>query len=45
QQLTANRKRRGQQAKERRTNMAFGKPMKSLIPSMDLFKKMIDPNA
>ncbi|MGF9814274.1 Replicase RepFR55, partial [Bacillus toyonensis] len=45
QQLTANRKRREQQAKERRTNMAFGKPMKSLIPSMDLFKKMTDPNA
>ena len=44
-QLTANRKRREQQAKERTTNMAFGKPMKSLIPSMDLFKKMIDPNA
>lgn len=44
-QLTANRKRREQQAKERITNMAFGKPMKSLIPSMDLFKKMIDPNA
>ncbi|MBG9510586.1 Replicase RepFR55 [Bacillus thuringiensis] len=39
-QLIANRKRRQQQA-----NMAFGKPMKSLIPSMDLFKKMIDPNA
>ena len=38
-QLTANRKRREQQAKERTTNMAFGKPMKSLIPSMDLFKK------
>ncbi|MBZ4225843.1 Replicase RepFR55 [Bacillus wiedmannii] len=45
QQLTANRKRREQQTKERRTNMAFGKPMKSLIPSMDLFKKMTDPNA
>lgn len=45
QQLTANRKRREQQAKERRTNMAFGKTMKSLIPSMDLFKKMTDPNA
>ncbi|OPA30567.1 Replicase RepFR55 [Bacillus cereus] len=44
-QLTANRKRREQQAKECTTNMAFGKPMKSLIPSMDLFKKMIDPNA
>ncbi|HDR7790902.1 Replicase RepFR55 [Bacillus cereus group sp. Bc252] len=44
-QLTANRKRREQQVKERTTNMAFGKPMKSLIPSMDLFKKMIDPNA
>ncbi|PGV98339.1 Replicase RepFR55 [Bacillus cereus] len=44
-QLTANRKRREQQAKERTTNMVFGKPMKSLIPSMDLFKKMIDPNA
>ncbi|MFQ6571339.1 Replicase RepFR55 [Bacillus sp. AF53] len=44
-QLTANRKRREQQAKERRTNMAFGKPMKSLIPSMDLFKKMTDPSA
>ncbi|PGY60107.1 Replicase RepFR55 [Bacillus thuringiensis] len=45
QQLTANRKRREQQAKERRANMAFGKTMKSLIPSMDLFKKMTDPNA
>ncbi|MDO8160877.1 Replicase RepFR55 [Bacillus toyonensis] len=45
QQLNANRKRREQQAKERGTNMAFGKPMKSLIPSMDLFKKMTDPNA
>ncbi|AZJ24698.1 Replicase RepFR55 (plasmid) [Bacillus wiedmannii bv. thuringiensis] len=45
QQLTANRKRREQQAKERRTNMVFGKPMKSPIPSMDLFKKMTDPNA
>lgn len=44
-QLAANRKRREQQAKERTINMAFGKPMKSLIPSMDLFKKMIDPNA
>lgn len=44
-QLTANRKRRKQQAKERTTNMVFGKPKKSLIPSMDLFKKMIDPNA
>jgi len=44
-QLTTNRKRREQQEKERTTNMAFGKPMKSLIPSMDLFKKMIDPNA
>ncbi|WIY58964.1 Replicase RepFR55 [Bacillus arachidis] len=44
-QLTANRKRREQQAKERTTNMVFGKPKKSLIPSMDLFKKMIDPNA
>ncbi|HDV8363780.1 TPA: Replicase RepFR55 [Bacillus cereus] len=44
-QLTANRKRREQQAKERTINIAFGKPMKSLIPSMDLFKKMIDPNA
>ncbi|HHL0974584.1 TPA: Replicase RepFR55 [Bacillus cereus] len=43
-QLTANRKRREQQAKERTTNMAFGKTIKSLIPSMDLFKKMIDPN-
>ncbi|HDR8112149.1 TPA: Replicase RepFR55 [Bacillus cereus] len=44
-QLTANRKRRKQQAKERTTNMVFGKPKKSLIPSIDLFKKMIDPNA
>ncbi|MCD2338667.1 Replicase RepFR55 [Bacillus cereus] len=44
-QLTANRKRREQQAKERTINMAFGKPMKSLIPSIDLFKKMINPNA
>lgn len=44
-QLTANRKRRKQQAKERTTNMVFEKPKKSLIPSMDLFKKMIDPNA
>ncbi|WP_410990990.1 Replicase RepFR55 [Bacillus cereus] len=44
-QLTANRKRREQQAKERTINMAFGKSIKSLIPSMDLFKKMIDPNA
>ncbi|MGH0944936.1 Replicase RepFR55 [Bacillus mycoides] len=45
QQLTANRKRREQQAKENIQNMKFGKPKKSLIPSMDLFKNMIDPNA
>ncbi|EEM68680.1 hypothetical protein bthur0009_52710 [Bacillus thuringiensis serovar andalousiensis BGSC 4AW1] len=44
-QLTANRERRDKQAKKRTTNMVFGKPKKSLIPSMDLFKKMIDPNA
>ncbi|PFO08089.1 Replicase RepFR55 [Bacillus thuringiensis] len=45
QQLTAHRKRRDQQAKENIRNMTFGKPKKSLIPPMDLFKKMIDPNA
>ncbi|PFT75994.1 Replicase RepFR55 [Bacillus cereus] len=45
QQLTAHRKRRDQQAKENIRNMTFGKPKKSLIPPIDLFKKMIDPNA
>ncbi|WP_144572476.1 Replicase RepFR55 [Bacillus paramycoides] len=45
QQLTAHRKRRDQQAKENIRNITFGKPKKSLIPPMDLFKKMIDPNA
>ncbi|AHA75858.1 replication protein (plasmid) [Bacillus thuringiensis YBT-1518] len=44
QQLTAHRKRRDQQAKENIRNMTFGKLKKSLIPSMDLFKKMTDPN-
>ncbi|PFI79057.1 Replicase RepFR55 [Bacillus cereus] len=45
QQLTAHRKRRDQQAKENIRNMTFGKPKKSLIPPINLFKKMIDPNA
>ncbi|MGR6001778.1 Replicase RepFR55 [Bacillus cereus] len=43
-QLTANRERRDKQAKEHTTNMIFGKPKKSLIPSMDLFKKVLNPN-
>ncbi|EJQ77909.1 hypothetical protein [Bacillus toyonensis] len=45
QQLTANRKRREQETKENIRNMTFGKPKKSLIPSMESFKKMLDPNA
>ncbi|EJR93310.1 hypothetical protein [Bacillus cereus] len=43
-QLTANRKRRQQQAKENIRNIGFRKSNKSKIP-FDLFKKMLDPNA
>ncbi|SPT78678.1 replication protein [Bacillus cereus] len=45
QQLTAHRKRREQQAKENIRNMTFGKPRKSLIPSLESFKEALDPNA
>lgn len=44
-QLAAHRERRDKQAKERTRNIAFEEPKKNLIPSMDLFNKMIDPNA
>ncbi|PGU98922.1 Replicase RepFR55 [Bacillus thuringiensis] len=44
QQLTAHRKRREQQAKENIRNMTFGKPKKSLIPSLESFKEALDPN-
>ncbi|WP_243821270.1 Replicase RepFR55 [Bacillus thuringiensis] len=43
-QLTANRKRRQQQAKENIRNIGLRKSNKSTIP-LDLFKKMLDPNA
>ncbi len=43
-QLTANRKRRQQQAKENIRNIGLRKSNKSTIP-FDLFKKMLDPNA
>ncbi|MDA2549912.1 Replicase RepFR55 [Bacillus cereus] len=43
-QLTANRKRREQQAKENIRNIGLRKSNKSTIP-FDLFKKMLDPNA
>ncbi len=43
-QLTANRKRRQQQAKENIRNIGLRKSNKSKIP-FDLFKKMLDPNA
>ncbi len=43
-QLTANRKRRQQQAKENIRNIGLRKSNKSKIP-FDLFKKMLNPNA
>jgi len=43
-QLTANRKRRQQQAQENIRNIGLRKSNKSTIP-LDLFKKMLDPNA
>ncbi|MED2985047.1 Replicase RepFR55 [Bacillus thuringiensis] len=43
-QLTANRERRDKQAQENIRNIALRKSNKSTIP-LDLFKKMLDPNA